>query len=134
MATAMPTRPPIRTSLPSRLFVPKSTPAAPAVAKKPTTYVRTNARTPRADSAGAASGVTARCASTSFVASKLPRAPAVLRKRVSRMPSGIRGSYVATRATYWMPLSPTNAARTPHTAIKSCGGRGITAARAIEEK
>ena len=35
IARVMPTRPPMRTSFPFRLFMPKSAPAAPAVAKKP---------------------------------------------------------------------------------------------------
>src|SRR5450756_686064 len=75
IASAAPTMPPMLTSRLSLLLVPKYAPAAPAVAKNPTTNVIMNASTPKELKAEGALATTVLCKSANFAASKLPIVP-----------------------------------------------------------
>ena len=88
-------------------------PAAPAVAKKPTMYVQSTPITiqapgPPADNV-VSDGIT-------FWGSNPPSPLQVFANRMINTTMGISGRYVATRATYLIPFSPTNAATMANTA------------------
>jgi hypothetical protein len=85
--------------------MPKSVPAAPAVAKKPITYVNSTAITPIALKAPSASAVT-----PTWAGPKEPTPPTEQKNNTTSMVSGIKGRYVATLATYWIPFKPIKAA------------------------
>ncbi len=93
MARPMPVKPPRLTSRSLRLFMPKSTPAAPAVAKKPmTNWIIRHAP--------------ARALRSSPLGSNSPIPDAPPMAATISMISGTMGKNCETLATYWMPSAP----------------------------
>ena len=85
----------MRTSVALRLFMPKSAPAAPAVAKNPMTICEQQRE--------GEEGIAGRLARNSLMPG------AALKKTIRIMRKGIALSSSETLATYWMPFTPTKA-------------------------